>query len=214
MIRWLLCLALFAGTAHADAVVSIPQNGPTITRMWQIVEIPVTVGNFTNPTGLGAKWLEVNALPSQGLTILHYLPIGPWTISGNPNGYYGWHDYYVDLWHMVASFINDNETRLPGCITQSGGVAFSLRVQANQYWTGGVESIQLGRSAKSAASMPLLRDCGGNLIPISYDNALCTFYPPEPVVGDPGGTCHAPNCVPAVTTSRKTTWGRLKAMYR
>jgi hypothetical protein len=218
MTKYALLLLLLAGTAHGEAVVSLPATGPTITRVGQTFDIPVTITNFVPPPDTGAQWLGVNVLPSPGLTIHHVLIIGPWTISGNPTNYYGWHNYYVDLWHMVASLINNDGN---GCITQPEGIAFWLRVTVNSYWTGGQESLTFGRSIKEVGPTPGLTACsdqvlGGEPLPARYGNTLCVLpiVTGEPPNGGGSGTCHAPYCETAATAARKTTWGRLKSMYR
>jgi len=216
-----LVLFLLASTAHAEAVVYIPTSGPELSRRFQFFWVPVTIEGFTNPTGNGARWLEVNVIASPGLVIGGAIQVGPWTISGNPNGYYGWIGQYVDGWHMKASWINDNATRLPGCITAEGGVAFSIPVTVADGWTHGPETLTLGRSIKSGP-MPKLLDCAGNSLPISYGNTVCVMSPPEGAGGDEGGCCQEPPVTitlegptPKPTpTKTRTTWGRIKALYR
>jgi hypothetical protein len=162
-----------ASTAHAAAIVSIPTDGPALTHVGQQFLVPVRIDGFTNPTGQGGQSVECNIVASQGLTIQPNLFIGPWTISGNPTQYYGVHDYYVDLFQRVGSFINV----LPPCIVADSGVAFSLRVIVNQYWYGGHETLRLGKSVKETGVEPRLADCAGTIVPTAYGNKTCVFPP-------------------------------------
>jgi hypothetical protein len=188
MKRLLWCaLALAASSvARADGVVSIPTDGPALTHVGQKFNVPVSISGFTNPTRKGGQLLEVNVVASQGLSIELPLLIGPWTISGNPVQYYGNHNYYVDLFEQVNSFIIPSQK----CITESGGVAFSLRVVVNQFWYGGHETLRLGKSVKETGPEPKLLDCSGVVVPTTYGNKTCVFAPA--VLGVAGGATRQP----------------------